>query len=533
VAISSASDYAKRARQAARSGDYAQSGDFYRMAGDWKKANQMYLKGGHFNLAARLAEEMGDLPEASLYYLKAGDLRAAAEIELRQENRDKAAWMFSRCGQHVRAAEQFEALEQYEAAAQQYERAGFSEKAAMFYVKSDRPLVAAGLFETLIAALEGQGPGAPLSESERASLLRYHRYCGELQQKGGEPQRAAPHFEAALMMEQAARAYREAGQIEKAVDILLRLQKPDEAYAILQEAGKDLSALAPAIQAEMLARRGNHDEAAGVLEKAGSLYRAAEEWKAAGQLERAARLFEQEGEFMQAADLYTRCGNFSEAGRLYERGRDLKNASEMYRRAGRHEDAARLLLQGGDPIAAARILYDRKEYDACIKALQKVGPDSRDHRRASFLLGRIFAEQGLPTLAADKFQVAIGNEQVNNDTILIYYSLGLALEANMRPREALRVYQKILSFNYGYKDVLVRMQAIESQPLSNLATRGTARHTGDESGWASRIGTGSRGRSGAECWARCCWRSTARWDARWRSAGSGNSRTRPARRSGC
>ena len=481
--ISSASDYARRARQAARSGDYAQSGDFYRMAGDWKKANQMYLKGGHFDLAARLAEEMGDLPEASLYYLKAGDLRASAEIELRQGNRDKAARMFSRCGQHVRAAEQFEALEQYEAAAHQYERAGFGEKAAMFYVKADRPLIAAGLFEKLIAALEGQGPGAPLSESERASLLRYHRYCGELQQKGGEPQRAAPHFEAALMMEQAARAYREAGQIEKAVDILLRLQKPDEAYAILQEAGKDLSALAPAIQAEILARRGDHGEAAGVLEKAGSLYRAAEQWKAAGQLDRAARLFEQDGEFMQAADLYARCGNFTEAGRLYESGRDLKNAAEMYRRAGRHEDAARILLQGGDPIAAARILYDRKEYDACIKALQKVGPDSRDHRRASFLLGRIFAEQGLHTLAADKFQVAIGDEQVNNDTILMYYSLGLALEANLRPREALRVYQKILSFNYGYKDVLARMQAIESQPLSNLAARGTARHTGDESGW--------------------------------------------------
>jgi len=53
--ISSAADYAKRARQAARSKDYAQSGDFYRMAGDWKKANQMYLKGGHFDLAARLA----------------------------------------------------------------------------------------------------------------------------------------------------------------------------------------------------------------------------------------------------------------------------------------------------------------------------------------------------------------------------------------------------------------------------------------------------------------------------------------------
>ena len=80
--------------------------------------------------------------------------------------------------------------------------------------------------------------------------------------------------------------------------------------------------------------------------------------------------------------------------------------------------------------------------------------------------------------------MAIGGDDVNDDTlILIYYSLGLALEANLRPREALRIYQKILSFNYGYKDVLARMQAIETQPLANLATRGTARDTGAESGW--------------------------------------------------
>ena len=58
-------------------------------------------------------------------------------------------------------------------------------------------------------------------------------------------------------------------------------------------------------------------------------------------------------------------------------------------------------------MAAARLHYERKNFDACIKALQLVHQDDKDYRKASFLLGKIFAEQGLHTLAADKFAAAL------------------------------------------------------------------------------------------------------------------------------
>ena len=63
----------------------------------------MYLKGGHFDLAAQLAEEMGDYAAASGYYVEAGDLKAAGEAELQLDNPEAAARLFSRAGQHVRA----------------------------------------------------------------------------------------------------------------------------------------------------------------------------------------------------------------------------------------------------------------------------------------------------------------------------------------------------------------------------------------------------------------------------------------------
>jgi len=178
----------------------------------------MYLKGGHYDLAARLSEEMDDLPNAALYYLKSGDLAAAGEVELKQDNREKAAWMFNKAGQYSRAAELLEALDQHAAAAENYRKGGFRDKAAILYVKAGKEALAASIFEELIEELTRQEVGGFRSEAERAMLLKYHRYCGELHMKLDRPEKAAPHFELALMYDQAAEAWQRAGHTEKAAD---------------------------------------------------------------------------------------------------------------------------------------------------------------------------------------------------------------------------------------------------------------------------------------------------------------------------
>ncbi|MCZ6696307.1 MAG: protein kinase [Acidobacteria bacterium] len=500
--IPTTTDYTKRAKESARGGDYSQAGDLYRLAGDWMRANKMYVKGRHFDQAARLAEEMGDLQSASLYFLKAGDLNAAGEIELRLENREKAAYLFTRGRHHQRAGEVLEELEKPSEAAEQFKKAGQTEKAAILFVRAGEHLEAAGLFKQLIERMDQAEPGSYQSESEKANVGRYHRYCGELYLNIGQSEEAAGHFEAAQLLEEAAMAWRAAGQVEKAADILLRLQKPDEAYALLRSAGKDLSVLPPAVQAEILGRQGHLHQAAEILEKAGSLFRAAEAWSRAGEPSRAARLFEQQGEFEQAAGLYLKAGKLEEAARAHESLRDFTSAADLYRKAGKPEEAARVYLKADDPVSAARIHYEQKDFDGCIKALQKIEEDDDEYRKACYLLGRVFAEQGMHTLAVDKFTAAIDGEEIDDETVLIYYSLALEHETNMRPREALRIYQKILSFDYGYKDVLDRMRAIESMPLQTLGARGGGAGRGaDESGWSEpnryrieeSIGTGKLG----------------------------------------
>jgi serine/threonine protein kinase len=461
--MSPLAEYRRRARAAARAADYSQAGDFYRLAGDWQKATEMYLRGGHYDLAAHLAEEMGDLASASLHYLKAGDLRAAADVELRLENRDKAAWLYSRAGHHARAAELFEALDQWIPAAESLERAGAGDKAAFLYMKGGQPFHAVRLFEALIQGATGSGSAAFQSEAEKADVVRWHRLCGELHMKLGKPLPAAPHFEAALLMDQAAQAWRKGGEAEKAAEILLRLQRPDDAWAALKEAGKDLSGVSPAVQAAILTRQGKHREAAEVLERAGTLYLAAEAWKQAGDLLRAAQLLEKEGEIEHAADLYARAGHPAEAACLMEKGRDFTAAATLFQTAGRLEDAARMLLRAGDPLAAARLQYQRGDREGCIRALQQVTRESSEFRSASVLLGKIFAEQGLFTLAADKYLAALDGEGVSDETVSIYYALGRAHEANGRVKDAIRVYESILAHAYGYEDVLERMTSLKAR----------------------------------------------------------------------
>ncbi len=473
--ISNPRDYAKRAKQAAREGDYSQAGDFYSMAGDWKKANKMYLMGEHYDQAARLAEEMGDLEAASLYHLKAGDLKAAGEIEVRLGNMEKAAYLLARTDQHNEAGEIFESLDQQEKAAEQFEKGGYQEKAALLYVKAGKPLKGVFLFEKLIASLAQDEPGSFQSEAQKSAQLRYHRLCGDLLVKAGKPEKAAIHFEEALCLEQAAAAWRQAGKADRAVDILLRLQKPEEAVAVLEESGGDLSALDPAVQAAILIRQGKHQQAAEILEKAGSQFRAAEAWAEAGEYQRAGELFEKEGDLDQAALYYTRAERFDDAARIFESSRDFRNAADLYRKAGRLEEAARSYLKAGDPLAAAKIHYERKDNDAFIKALQRVNPDQPEFPKASFLLGRVFGEQGLYTLAVDKFIGAIGANPVNDENLEIHYALGRAQEANQRPKEALQAYRKILAFDFSYQDVASRMKALEKLPSTAAAPQPAGR----------------------------------------------------------
>src|SRR3989304_7997203 len=98
------SDYVREARRAKREGDYIKAGDFYYLAGDEKNALDMYLRGNHYSLAARLSEKKEDWKSAATYSIQSGKYQDAAEIYSNKlKDYRTAAAMFEKNGDLSRA----------------------------------------------------------------------------------------------------------------------------------------------------------------------------------------------------------------------------------------------------------------------------------------------------------------------------------------------------------------------------------------------------------------------------------------------
>jgi serine/threonine-protein kinase len=95
--------------------------------------------------------------------------------------------------------------------------------------------------------------------------------------------------------------------------------------------------------------------------------------------------------------------------------------------------------------------------DQAIKVLQKVAPESEDFSEASALLGDIFQARGQLSLATKKLKQAIGERELDRDTMPIYYSLATICDADDDPAQAVEIFERILALDYHYKDVEERL----------------------------------------------------------------------------
>ncbi len=95
--------------------------------------------------------------------------------------------------------------------------------------------------------------------------------------------------------------------------------------------------------------------------------------------------------------------------------------------------------------------------DEAITVLQKVEPEQTEFSEASALLGDIFQARGQLSLATKKLRQAIGDRELDRDSLPVYYSLATICNANDEVPEAVEIFEKILAFDYHYKDVEQRL----------------------------------------------------------------------------
>ncbi|MFT5442841.1 MAG: tetratricopeptide (TPR) repeat protein [Myxococcota bacterium] len=465
----------KRANALARKGEFNEAAEILFSVDMMDKAAEFFIKAEDFVRAAEIRHDQNRFLECAELYLQGGNPNSAATIYGQQEEWQKSAECHLETGNRTQAAEMFEKAEDFFQAAQCYRKAEFQRHAAQCYVKSKAWRLAAECLEEVI-----KEEGANTLQNDPkviADMNRLVGQAGKLYMRAKEPELAMEilrkgglHAEAgdvALKLQrfaEAASLFRDAGQLPRAADALRELGETEAAARILGEHHRDL---------------GEIKEAAGFLEEAGDFLDAGDFYRQLEDYERAGHCYKQQGGYAQAAEMYRASGNRDQAAECFELAERFVEAAECWALAGQPAKEAELLEKGDDFLAAGEVYHREGIDEKAISALQKVEPEDIGFPRASALLGDIFRSRGQLSLAIKKLQQAIGDDELSRENLEVFYSLGLLNASNNRPAEAVEIFEKILAFDYHYRDVeqrvieardlVAQLGPVESQDVSSAA----------------------------------------------------------------
>jgi serine/threonine-protein kinase len=93
------------------------------------------------------------------------------------------------------------------------------------------------------------------------------------------------------------------------------------------------------------------------------------------------------------------------------------------------------------------------------------------------------------SLAVTKLCQALGDREIDRSTVAAFYTLATVYEANDQPREALELYEKILAFDYQYRDTSARLESVRQ-----VASAAAERRSGADAASAPLSSSGAQGR---------------------------------------
>ncbi len=485
-----------------------------------EKRAAAFAKKGEVKEAAQLCAANGLSDAAVRYWVQAGDIGAAAGIRQDQNRFKEAAELYLQAGQFDAAAGLYAARSEFERAADCYRKGGRMSVAAEMYEKAGRHLLAGECyvrceffrhaaqsflkvqdFDKAAKALEK----AIGEESQRIGLDRHGaKELKKLVVQAGRLYDAAGDFASAARVLERGECWAAAGEIavrnklfDRAAEYFQRAGNMPKAAEALRALGDDQAAAQ--VMGEYMREKGDDpDEAARLLVEAGDfgsagdLYRSREDFKQAGEC------YERAGDVLQAAEMFRLATDWARASTNYERLQHWQEAAECAAQTGDAEREAELLARGGQLLQAGRTWMKANREDDAIKALQLVRPDQSSFREASALLGELFRRKGKHSLAVKKLQQAIGEAELDASNIALYYDLASVYEAGGMPRDAVEIYEKILSADYHYKDVEQRLEV--TRGLARAAAPGEGSGTSQDSAPSARPGRyrvlGELGRGG-------------------------------------
>jgi tetratricopeptide (TPR) repeat protein len=451
----SAKKVERTAHAIAKKGQVHEAGEVCFENGLLDAAAQYFIEAGDFVRAAEIRHDQNRFQEAAELHLKAGDHETAGTIYASQGENRRAAECFFEAGRMTVAGELFEKAGEHRRAGDCFREAGFDRQAAKAFIKCQAWKLAAESLDSVILE-ERTRTGTGQNPQHLKELQTLVLQAGKLYDQAGELEKAETVLEKGGCHVAAAEIALRRGRFAKAAELFLEGNQPVRAAEVLQQNGEEQAAAR--ILGEYHRSRGADQEAAHYLEIAGEFLAAGDAYRKLEDHARAGAAYERVGDRAQAAEMYWLGGNPGRAAANFEKIGRWEEAAECWKEAGDPKRRANALMQGGKLLLAGEVSHAEGHDDDAIKILQQVQPGSADFANASAILGGIFQRRGQLGLAVMKLRQAIGDGPIDRSALKLHYTLAQVHEANGEHREAVEVYERILSCDYHFEDVEERLK---------------------------------------------------------------------------
>jgi serine/threonine-protein kinase len=432
-------------------------------------AGSLFFRLQQFEKAAFCFQKAENFARAAESYKAAGQPLKAVELYIEAEDFRNASEIMEKIGKITQASELAEKAKDPERAAMLAEKSGQALRAAILYTKAGKQPKAADLyFQQLIQSIDDAAKNK-LPGSQRVNIQKLGTTAGAIYLNLKNPAKAGWCFEQAGQISKAAECYSQGKLYEKAAEMLVRTKTYDKAYEMLMN---EKEVRNKGLLADVLFHTAHYVEAGELYRVANLPAKAAVAYENAGENYKAAILFEELGDFLRAAGLYAAMKERKRAAELYESGKDFANAALCYEAVGNLPKAAECAMKTNQKLLAARLLEKLGDSQKSVSLLQEIPKESEEYLDACRDLGRLFLQMGIFQPAAQKLTEFVANQSPSKENLDVFYELATALEATGEKDQAMGIYQKILSIQLDFKDVLDRLKGIQGINASTKSASG-------------------------------------------------------------
>jgi tetratricopeptide (TPR) repeat protein len=448
----------KTAREMIDSHGAEEAGNFLLNEGLKDQAHDLFVEAELIERAAEVRHDQNRFDEAAELFAKAERWEAAGGIYSQLERFDEAARCYVSAEKLSVAGEMFERAENFGDAGKCYYDIGFYRHAAHAFLKGGAEGRAA---ESLIKAFEEEGGGRSGTEDKQREVRGIAKKAGELLLKLQRYEEAESILVRAGAYGQAAKVAFHQGAYERAAELFQRVGRGDLAAKALDKLGDDVAAARA--RGNHLREKGDDEAAIQELERASEFQDAGDLCRKLERYSDAGRLYTQVGDHAAAAEMYVAAGDAASAATAFEKAGAWDRAAEFYAQAGEALKRAAMLEQAGNVFEAGSVFAEHDQPDDAIRVLQQIPKDDEHFGEACALLGLLFHTKGQNTLSIKKYEEAVGDSAVGRNNVEAYFALGKVCEQSGEFARAVDIYEKILSFDYHYQGVAARIEHAKEQ----------------------------------------------------------------------